>query len=72
MVELLIPPTRRGGNKRAVNVREVLNGVMYVLGTGCQWRDIPKDLPPRSTIHGYIDCLDYDGSLDQIHHTLYV
>jgi transposase len=30
-------------------MREVVNGVMYVLSTGCQWRYIPKDLPPRST-----------------------
>ncbi len=36
-VELLIPPARRGGNKRHVDVREVMNGIMYVLSTGCQW-----------------------------------
>ena len=34
----LIPPARRGGRKRTVNIREVLNGLLYVLGTGCQWR----------------------------------
>ena len=34
-----------------VSIREVMNGVMYVLSTGCQWRAIPKDLPPRSTVH---------------------
>ncbi len=34
-------------------MREVVNGVMYVLSTGCQWRYIPKDLPPRSTVNGY-------------------
>ena len=34
-------------------MREVVNGVMYVLSTGCQWRYIPKDLPPRSTVHDY-------------------
>jgi transposase len=34
-------------------MREVVNGVMYVLSTGCQWRYIAKDLPPRSTINGY-------------------
>jgi len=45
---------------------------MYILGTGCQWRDIPKDLPPRSTIHDYLDRWRYDGTLDNIHHTLYV
>jgi len=31
----------------------VMNGVMYILSTGCQWRSIPKDLPPRSTVHHY-------------------
>jgi putative transposase len=45
----LIPPARRGGRKRTVNIREVFNGLMYVLSTGCQWRALPKDLPPRST-----------------------
>jgi hypothetical protein len=34
-----------------VSIREVMNGIMYVLSTGCQWRAIPKDLPPTSTVH---------------------
>ena len=54
LVEPLIPPAKRGGRKREVVVREVVNGVMYVLSTGCQWRYIPKDLPPRSTVHDYL------------------
>ena len=45
-----IPRAKRGGNKRTVDEREVMNGLMYVLSTGCQWRAIPKDLPPRSTV----------------------
>ena len=53
-VEPLIPPAKRGGGKRTVDVREVVNGVMYILSTGCQWRYIPKDLPPRSTLHDYL------------------
>ncbi len=53
-------------------MREVVNGVMYVLSTGCQWRAIPKDLPPRSTVHGYFDLWNWDGTLDRIHHALYV
>jgi transposase len=44
LVEPLIPPARRGGNRRHVVVREVINGLMYILSTGCQWRAIPKDL----------------------------
>ena len=71
-VEPLIPPAKRGGNKRTVDVREVVNGLMYILSTGCQWRAIPKDLPPRSTLHDYLDLWSYDGTLERIHHALYV
>ena len=67
-----IPPAKRGGNKRHVEVREVMNGIMYILSTGCQWRAIPKDLPPRSTLFDYLDLWSYDGTLDRIHHALYV
>ena len=44
---------------------------MYVLSTGCQWRAIPKDLPPKSTEYGYFDLWTYDGTLQRIHHALY-
>ena len=71
-VEPLIRPGKRGGNKRTVNVREVVNGLMYILSTGCQWRAIPKDLPPRSTLHDYLDRWDWDGTLERIPHALYV
>jgi transposase len=67
-----IPPARRGGNKRTVNVREVVNAVMYLLGTGCQYRALPKDLPPRSTVYDYFARWDADRTLDRIHHALYV
>jgi transposase len=70
-VEPLIPPAKPGGNKRSVNVREVVNGLMYVLSTGCRWRAIPKDLPPRSTVHDYLDLWSWDGTLDRLHHALY-
>ena len=52
-MEPMIPPGRHGGRKRSVNVREVLNGIFYVLWTGCQWKALPKDLPPKSTVHDY-------------------
>jgi transposase len=72
LVEPLIPPARRGGGKRTVEMRAVVNGLMYVLSTGCQWRAIPKDLPAKSTVYGYFDLWTYDGTLDRIHHALYV
>jgi transposase len=71
-VEPMIPPGKRGGNKRRVDVREVMNGIMYILSTGCQWRAVPKDLPPRSTLFDYLDLWSWDGTLDRIHHALYV
>ena len=70
--EPLIPPGKRGGGKRRVNLREVVNGVMYILSTGCQWRCLPKDLPPRSTVHDYFSLWTWDRTLDRIHHELYL
>ena len=40
---------------------------MYILSTGCQWRALPKDLPPRSTVHDYLGLWNWDGTLDRIH-----
>jgi transposase len=72
IVAPLIPPGRRGGRKRSVDVREVLNAVFYVLATGCQWQALPKDLPPKSTAHFYFSLWDWDGTLERIHEALYV
>ena len=72
IVAPMIPPGRHGGRKRSVNVREVLNGIFYVLWTGCQWKALPKDLPPKSTVHDYLELWNWDGTLERIHHALYV
>ena len=68
----LIPPARPGGNKRRVDIREVANGLMFILGTGCQWRAIPRDLPHWRTIYDYMDRWNHDGTLERMHHALYV
>ena len=72
LIEPMIPPAKRGGRPRTVDLREVMNGVLYVLETGCQWRALPKDLPPRSTVHDYFSLWNWDGTLDRIHHALYL
>ena len=72
LVAPMIPPARHGGRKRSVDVREVLNGIFYVLWTGCQWKALPKDLPPKSTVHDYLELWNWDGTLERIHHALYV
>src|SRR5215831_1351831 len=72
LVAPMIPPGKRGGRKRSVNLREVLNTIFYVLSTGCQWNALPKDLVPKSTAYDYLDLWDWNGTLERIHHALYV
>jgi transposase len=68
----LIRPAKRGGRRRTVDVREVPNAIYYILSTGCQWIALPKDLPPRSTVWDHLGRWDRDGTLERIHHALYV
>jgi transposase len=72
LVEPFIPPAKTGGRKREIDMRAVMNGVMYILSTGCQWRAIPKDFPSRGTVHRYFIWWQCDGVLDHIHDALYV
>src|SRR3979411_2502422 len=72
LVEPLIPPARRGGNKRHVDEREEMNGRMDFLRRACQGGATRKCLPPRSTLHDYRDVWSYGGTLYRIHHALYV
>jgi len=72
LIAPLIRPAKRGGRRRSVVVREVMNGLLYVLETGCQWRHLPRDLPPRSTVHGYLQRWEWDGTLEAVRHRLYV
>jgi putative transposase len=53
ILEPLIPPAKRGGRPRRVNMREVVNAIFYVLKTGCQWGNLPGDFPPYSTVFDY-------------------
>ena len=57
--------------QRSVSRRSLVNGVLYVLTTGCQWRQLPKDFPPRSTTHDYYVEINCTGVLTRIHHALY-
>jgi transposase len=71
VVSPLIPPARRGGRPRDVNMREVLNAVFYLLSTGCQWDALPKDLPAKSTVYDYFSLWRSDRTLLRLHQTLY-
>jgi transposase len=72
LIKPLIPPAKRGGNKRTVDEREIVNGLMFILSTGCQWASLPKDLPPRSTVNDNFCRWNHNRPLDRIHHALYV
>ena len=72
LVAPVIPPAKRGGRRRTVDVGAVLNGIFYVLATGCQRRAPPKDLPPKSTVHDYLTLWAWDGTLKRLHHALFV
>lgn len=72
LVQPLVPPAKPGGRRRKKSERDLVNGIMYVLSTGCQWRYVPKDLPPKSTLHDYLTRWNDDGTLHRLHHALYV
>lgn len=65
LVEPHLPP------QRSADRREILNAILYVLTTGCQWRALPKDFPPKSTVHDYFIEWHCDGTLTRLHHALY-
>ena len=70
-IEPLIPP----GARRRQTARRYPRGDQrrdVHSSTGCQWRALPKDLPPRSTVHDYLGLWNWDGTLDRIHHALYL
>jgi putative transposase len=53
LIAPLLPPQRRLGRPRTVSLRDVVEAILYMLATGCQWRALPKDFPPRATVQGY-------------------
>jgi putative transposase len=69
LIERLIP-VYPGGRPRKTNLRDVVDAIFYLLRTGCQWRYLPKDFPPRSTVWRYFDEWRHNGTLDEIHDAL--
>jgi len=63
----LIPPAKGGGRPRSVNMREVLNALFYLARTGCAWRMLPKDYPPKDTVYTYFKKFRDDGTWKRIH-----
>lgn len=72
LIKPLIPPSKRSGIKRPVDIRAVVNALMHGLNTSCQWWALPKDRPARRTVYYFFDLWDHDRTLLRIHHVLFV
>ena len=70
LLEPLILPAKPGGRPRSVNMREILNAIIYVTRGGGSWRMLPTDLPPWSTVHTYYRNWRLDGVWIGIHGAL--
>jgi putative transposase len=69
-IEPHLPAEPGGGRPRKTDPRDVLDAILYILRTGCQWRYLPVDFPPKSTVWRYFDRWRRDGTLDQLHDRL--
>ena len=70
LVEPLLPPAPQGGRPRKTEMRDVVDAILYVLRTGCQWRYLPNDFPPKSTVWRYFKQWRDDGTLGHLHDSL--
>ena len=66
----LLPAAKPGGRPRSVDLREVLNGILYVLRNGCTWRALPHDFPPWGTVWWYFRTWRQDGTWERVHEAL--
>jgi len=69
LIEPLIP-VYSGGRPRKTDLRDVVDAIFYLLRTSCQWRFLPKDFPPKSTVWRYFDQWRHNGTLNTLHDTL--
>ena len=70
VLDPLLPPPKRRGRPRKTDLREVVNAIICALRSGCSWRMLPRDLPPRQTVYAYFRTWKTDGMLKRIHDTL--
>jgi len=70
VLEPLLPPAKPGGRRRRVDLREIVNGIRYLLRAGCAWRLLPTDLPPWETVYAYFRRWEADGTWETIATTL--
>ena len=66
ILEPLLPPSKPGGRPRSANMREVMNGIFYVLRGGIPWRFLPKEFPPWKTVYHYFRLWRMDGTWEML------
>jgi putative transposase len=66
----VIPPETGGGRHRDTDMRQVVNGILYLLRSGCSWRMLPKDFPPYTTVYEYYSRWRKDGTVIRLHDAL--
>jgi transposase len=71
ILEALVPPVKSGGRPAEHTRREIVNAILYVLRTGCQWRNLPHDLPAWGTVYTYFRQWRLDGTWPRLHETLH-
>src|SRR5438309_1176503 len=69
-LEPIIPPAKPGGHPRTVDIRRILNGIFYLLRSGCAWRMLPREYGPWSTVSDYFYRWRNDGTWERIHTAL--
>ena len=69
-LEPLLPKIKQGGHPGKHNRREIINGILYILRSGCQWRLMPHDLPPWKTVYHYFRQWRVDGTWRKAHNKL--
>jgi len=69
-VEQELPPAPSGGRERTVDLREIVDAILYRLRTGCSWELLPHDFPPKSTVYEYYARWRNDGTWERLHNSL--
>jgi len=72
LIAPLLPPAKPGGRPRKTDLRDVMNAILYIGTSGCQWRMLPKDFPPMSTVQGYFYDWNRMGLFETINHLLVI
>lgn len=70
LIARFIPPAKPGGRPRTVDMREIVNAIMYLVRTGCAWRLLPHEFPPWRTVYGYFRSFQAAGIWSRMNDSL--